>query len=234
MRIAAIIPTKGDRPEDVARVVSSLPLGLNIDPWVLWWQTPIWSDTLARQRMELTTIPVTNGRWPGVGLAYREGFARVVATERYSHVLMFDGDGDMDHRAIPYMLAAAESGAELVVASRWARGGGFVGYDTRKLAVNGLGNLAFRLLLRSPISDLTFGFKLLSVPLLKRLRLEEPGHGIYAETTMLPVAMGARCAEVPTVWRGRRNGVATLDVAAAAKVYARVGLRALRLKCASM
>jgi len=228
MRIAAVVPTKGDRPEAVERVVSSLPLGLNIDPWVMWWQAPIWTDSAARQRMAATCIPICNGRWAGVGLAYREGFSRIVASDLYSHVLMYDGDGDMDPHAVPAMVESASSGAELVVASRWARGGGFHGYDFRKLVVNGCGNLAFRLLLRSPISDLTFGFKLLSVPLLKRLHLEEPGHGIYAETTMLPVAMGARCCEVPTVWRGRRDGVATLDVAAAAKVYARVGLRAVR------
>lgn len=227
MRIAAVIPTKGDAPEAVERVVSSLPLGMNIDPWVMWWQSPIWRDAAARQRMAATCIPVCNGRWAGVGLAYREGFARVVASGLYSHVLMYDGDGDMDPRAIPEMIDAARDGYDLVVASRWADGGGFRGYEPRKLAVNFLGNLAFKLALRTQLRDLTFGFKLLSVPLLSRLVLEEEGHGIYAETTMLPVAMGAKCCEVPTVWRGRRDGVATLPVRQAAKTYFKVGLRAI-------
>lgn len=228
MRIAAVIPTKGDAPEAVERVVSSLPL--DVEPWVLWWRSPVWRDSAARQRMNATAISISGGRWPGVGLAYREGFARIVGQGMYTHCLMFDGDGDMDARTVPAMVERAAQGYDLVVASRWCKGGGFEGYDPRKLVVNMLGNLAFKLLLRSPISDMTFGFKLLSVSLLKRLVLEAEGHDIYAETTMLPVAMGARCCEVPTVWRGRREGVATLDVQGAARTYLRAGIRALRVR----
>ena len=89
-----------------------------------------------------------------------------------------------------------------------------------------IGNLVFLLILITSITDLTFGFKILSTELISKLNLKACGHDIYAETTIFPIIIGARCCEVPTVWRGRTQGTSTLSVGKAIRVYLKIGLRA--------
>lgn len=232
MRLAVVVAAKGEAPEDVERVCSRLPEDAHV--YVCRHERSwTWRDLAARERFISRYIELP-GPYRGAGHAYRAGFHIVCIQEQYSHVLMYDGDGDMDPACIPSMLDAAARGADLVVASRWARGGGFVGYDRRKLALNWLGNKFWRWALRAPVSDLTYGYKLMTAEL-AALPYQADDHGIYAETTMLPIALGARCAEVPTVWKGRARGVATLSPAQTAGPYMAAGLRAMkaRLQCAS-
>jgi len=93
---------------------------------------------------------------PGIGRAYRQAFARVTGT----HVLIIDADGEMDLDAVPQFVAAARQGAELVLGSRWIRGGGAVGYDRTTYVLNRGFQYLFRLLFWTRVHDLTYGFKL--------------------------------------------------------------------------
>src|SRR5262249_54125674 len=57
---------------------------------------------------------------PGVGRAFREGYART----RGNPILSMDSDGEMDVATIPPMLVAmAQGNYGLVVGSRWMKGG---------------------------------------------------------------------------------------------------------------
>lgn len=220
MRVVAIIPAKNENPADMRKVINLLPF--SVKPIIVWFERPAF---ITNTECLLYGIEQLNKR--GVGCAYCEGF-EFALKEGYTHCLMYDADGDMDATIVPEMLGRAEKGYDLVVASRWARGGGFKGYDKTKLIFNFLGNLFFRIILITPITDLTFGFKLLSADLLSKLNLKSQGHGIYAETTMLPIAIGARCCEIPTIWKGRQNGVATLSISEAINTYLRVGWQAVK------
>lgn len=220
MKIAAIVPAKDEDPNIVLEVVEKLPK--SITPIVVWFERPSF--------IEKTSLiyGIEQQEKCGVGCAYREGF-KVAIEQGYTHCLMYDADGDMDATTIPKMLKRLERGYELVVASRWASGGGFQNYDKLKLVVNFFGNFIFRFAFLTRITDLTFGFKIISTELLSKLELQSQGHDIYAETTMLPIAVGATCAEVPTVWKGRRNGVASLSIKKAFWIYLKTGMRILKL-----
>lgn len=143
---------------------------------------------------------------PGAGLAVRQGIAEASGT----HILLMDSDGEMDVETVPRMVAAlAQHGADMVVASRWAAGGGAVGYDPVKYVLNRGYQLLFRVLFRTRIHDLTLGFKLARADVMKSLPWTSRFHGIGCETTLRVLRAGFSVVEVPTVWRKRAEGASS-------------------------
>jgi len=142
-------------------------------------------------------------RNPGLGLAVRQGIEEALGT----HILLMDSDGEMDVETVPLMLRALEQEQlDMVVASRWIRGGGVEGYDRFKYFLNRGYQSIFRLLYRTPIHDLTLGFKLGRADVMKALPWSSQFHDIGCETTLRVVRAGWKVGEVPTVWRKRKEG----------------------------
>lgn len=141
---------------------------------------------------------------PGLGLAVRQGLAEASGT----HVLMMDSDGEMDPATAPLMVEKmVETGCDMVVASRWMKGGGVKGYSPIKYFLNRLFQVIFRILYRTKIHDLTLGFKLARRDKIGNIRWNSIFHEIAAETTLRPIKLGYYAEEVPTVWVRRKTGV---------------------------
>lgn len=143
---------------------------------------------------------------PGLGLALREAFAKVTGT----HAVMIDGDGEFELAALPKMIKKAEEGDEVVIASRWMKGGRVYDYDPLTYILNRGFQYIFRLLFWTNIHDLTYGYKLVDVNILKRFKWEGRSHEIAMETTLRPLKAGYRIAEVPSIWRKRQEGVSKI------------------------
>lgn len=140
---------------------------------------------------------------PGVGRAFREGYA--IATG--DPILSVDSDGEMEAEAVPKMLAKMIEGNHgLVVGSRWAPGGGFVGYSRLKKPLNLMFQKLFGLLFQTKIHDLTYGFKLTRGEVVRSIEWEATLHEIGCETTLKPIRVGVSVAEVPTIWTARVSG----------------------------
>ncbi len=143
---------------------------------------------------------------PGVGHAFREGYARV----RGNVVLSMDSDNEMELAAIPRMLdKLAEGNYGLVVGARWLPGGGFVGYSRFKRWLNWGFQQLFRWLSWTALHDLTYGFKVLRAEVVHGIAWESALHEIGCETTLKPVRLGVSVAEVPSTWTARTQGRST-------------------------
>jgi glycosyltransferase involved in cell wall biosynthesis len=164
---------------------------------------------------------------PGVGRAYREGYQLA----RGSHILMMDSDGEMQTETVPRLIAEMErTGADVVIASRWASGGGAIGYPPLKYFLNRGYQYLFRALLWTSLSDLTFGFKLLRREVVEAIEWTACFQDIGAESTMYPLCAGFKIAQVPTVWRGRA-GVSQHSLSLSRNLlYVRAAGRALVLR----
>jgi hypothetical protein len=144
-------------------------------------------------------------RYPGQGHAFREGFAIATGT----HFLMMNADLETDPRDAPALIRAIEPGSlDLVVASRFMRGGAvdLRGYGPLKALVTyafqGLAGAAFG----SGIQDLTFCYKIGTRALFHSIAWRGTGHELALETTLRPIALGYRVAQLPTAWIGRGEG----------------------------
>ncbi|OGG51469.1 hypothetical protein A3F28_01405 [Candidatus Uhrbacteria bacterium RIFCSPHIGHO2_12_FULL_57_11] len=139
---------------------------------------------------------------PGFGQAYREAFPHA----RGTHILMLDADEEFDLVAIPRMIDRAGDGADVVVGCRWIPGGGVEGYGLSTFFANRAFQLVLRLAFRTPLHDLTFGFKLLSIHVIRSIPWEGKMHELAMETTLKPLRFGYRVEEVPAFWTRRREG----------------------------
>ncbi|MCX8126135.1 MAG: glycosyltransferase [Dehalococcoidia bacterium] len=142
-------------------------------------------------------------RNPGLGYAFREGFEHASG----SHVLIMSSDGETPAEAIPKMVSKMEqTNCDVVIASRWVDGGKFIGYDPIKYQLNKLFHYIFRMLYRTKVKDLTFGFKIMRTEIAKQMAWESQFHDICIETTVLPLKAGFHLEEVPVVWQKRTSG----------------------------
>lgn len=140
---------------------------------------------------------------PGVGWALREGMK--LASHEY--VAIMSGDLETEPEAVDRMYQRMkETNADVVIGSRWAKGGGFKNYNPIKYVFNWAFQKLFRIVYRTRIDDLTYGFKILRKHVIDSIEWESAFHEIYIETTIRPLKAGYRVEQVPTVWIGRREG----------------------------
>jgi len=120
----------------------------------------------------------------GNGIAYRQGFKEAQGT----HILMIDSDGEMDVTTVPLMIKKLnETNSSIVIASRYVKGGGLVGYAIYKSIVNPIFHLIFKFLFSTKVKDLTCGFKIIKTELIKKYNWVAKYQDIAFETTLRPL-----------------------------------------------
>lgn len=142
----------------------------------------------------------------GNGSAFRQGFSLA----KGDYILMIDSDGEMDVSTIPSMIEKIEeTDCDVVIGSRYAKGGGIKGnYPFTKYILNRSFQAIFKLLYRTKINDLTFGFKLFKVKIIEEIKFSSTHQNIGAETTLRPIKLGYKVCEVPTTLHFRQTGEA--------------------------
>jgi len=122
-------------------------------------------------------------------------------------VLVTMADLADDLAALPAMLAAWSAGADLVVGSRYVRGGSSVGGSRLKRLVGRWGSAVLRHAAQFPVRDASNAFRLYDGSLVHRLQVP-PATGFEVMLALLLAAWqaGARVEEVPAAWRARERG----------------------------
>ena len=149
----------------------------------------------------------------GLGVAYRDAFRWVLERPDARAIVQMDADFSHDPAALPRILAPLMRDADLVLGTRYMRGGDTVGWPwSRKLISRG-GTLFARTVLLLPYRDLTGGFKAWRRELLEAIRLRETsgsGYGFQVETTWWAHRRGARIVQVPIIFRERVAGASKM------------------------
>jgi len=160
-------------------------------------------DLCAKPAMQPNIRIIVQGPRSGIGWAYREAIPHINGT----HALIMSSDLETNpDDAAAMVRKAEETGADIVCASRWMRGGGFTGYSPLKLVLNYGYNLIFRLLYRTSIHDITFGYKLIRSEILRTVNWDYGTHKFCAELLLKPLRLGYTATEIPTKWVKRQAG----------------------------
>jgi dolichol-phosphate mannosyltransferase len=182
---------------------------------------------------ELAFVSVLHRRGKeGLGAAYIAGFREVLGTDA-ELVLEMDCDFSHDPRDVRRLIEEAENGADLVLGSRYVPGGSIPTWGAVRRAVSAGGNLYARVILGSPIHDLTGGFKCFRRRVLETIDLGEidsRGYGFQIETTYRSVRAGFRVVEIPIAFVDREVGHSKMTwtiVLEAVKKVPELRLRAL-------
>lgn len=149
----------------------------------------------------------------GLGTAYVEGFEWALERD-YPFIAEMDADFSHDPRDLARLLGAVAEGADVAVGSRNVPGGGIVGWGIGRHVLSKGGSLYARLVLGTPIHDMTTGFKVYRREALRSISpstLRSNGYAFQIETTYRAVLRGARVAEVPIVFVDRCAGHSKMD-----------------------
>jgi len=153
----------------------------------------------------------------GLGAAYRAGFAEVLKNDDYTHVITMDADGSHRVEDLPAMMdAPASSDISITLGTRWIKGGSVVNWPLSRQLLSRAGTAYARIALRIPLHDLTGGFRIYSIPLLRKLNLHQmsaTGYCFQIEMAMASDLAGASQYEVPITFVERVNGVSKMSKA---------------------
>jgi glycosyltransferase involved in cell wall biosynthesis len=146
---------------------------------------------------------VKNSVCAGVVGAILTGFDAV----DHGPVLVVMGDLSDDLAQVDRMLALYRDGYDVVVGSRYMRGGRIEGGPWLKQLLSRIAGLTLHWLRGIPTSDATNAFKIYDRNMLKTLEISSRrGFELNLEITVKAFLQGYRIAEVPSVWKDRTAG----------------------------
>lgn len=133
----------------------------------------------------------------GLGAAYLAGFAWAHDRD-YDAVVEMDADGSHAPEELPRLLDALAE-ADVVLGSRWVRGGRVVNWPLHRHLLSRGGNLYTRLALGMPFRDATGGYRAYRLAALEKMDVET-------------VSSQGYCFQVDLAWRAHRNGFRVIEV----------------------
>jgi len=133
----------------------------------------------------------------GLGAAYLAGFEWGI-NAGYDVLVEMDADGSHQPEQLPTLLAALV-GADLVLGSRWVKGGRVLNWPRSREFLSRGGNLWTRLALGIPLRDATGGYRAFRRETLLGLGLDN-------------VASAGYCFQVDLAWRALKAGYRVVEV----------------------
>jgi dolichol-phosphate mannosyltransferase len=217
MRITIILPTYNEA-ENLPNLVSalfSLPLDLNVV--VVDDNSPDGTgkiaDELARQHPNKFYVLHRTGKL-GLRSAYMEGFHKAFE-QGAGAVVQMDADFSHDPAVLPEM-ARRIAMNDVVIGSRYVTGGSL---DDRwpvwRKALSSFGNFYARTILRSPLHDMTTGYRMWRREALQAMpldRIRSSGYIFLVEMAYVAYLMGFRISEVPIHFADRRWGKSKMSL----------------------
>jgi len=143
----------------------------------------------------------------GLGAAYIAGFKYAIEAG-YDFIVEMDADGSHRSQDLPKLLAVCESN-DLVIGSRYVRGGKTMNWPLHRQWLSRGGNLYAKLMLGSKLNDMTAGFRVFRVSFLESMDLETinaRGYSFQIEMAYRTIRSAAKAVEVPITFVEREIG----------------------------
>lgn len=167
------------------------------------------ADIAERTGKELGNVDILRrAAKSGLGSAYRDGFAWGIE-RRFDAVVEMDSDLSHDPAALPELLAPLSDGADLVVGSRYMRGGSIPQWRLHRRVLSQGGNIYASALLGLHVRDSTSGFRAYSSEILRKVDLTSvraDGYGFQIEMVQEVLEAGGTVTEVPIRFVDRVEG----------------------------
>ncbi len=154
-------------------------------------------------------------RKDGLGNAYRAAITEAIESNQFSHIVTMDSDGSHRVEDLHLMFASADKDElSVTLGTRWMPGGRVVNWPKYRQFLSKAGTAYARKVLGIPLRDLTGGFRIYSVAILKKLKINEMtanGYCFQIEMAMASDLAGAVFVEVPITFIERVNGLSKMS-----------------------
>ena len=148
----------------------------------------------------------------GLGAAYLDAFGWA-KSNGYDVVVEMDADGSHRPQDLTKILDALTSN-DVVLGSRWIKGGRVVNWATSREVLSRGGNLYTRMWLGIPIHDATGGFRayrMSALDVMNTNQVESQGYCFQVDMAWRAVKANLRVAEVPITFVERELGESKMD-----------------------
>lgn len=210
MRTLIIIPTYNER-ENIISLAETI-LGLNSEFEVLVVDDNSLDGTAdlvkeIQKKFPRLFLYQRIGR-RGFGSSYLDAFKRILREEYYETVEMMDADFSHNPEEIPKMIEKL-SGFDVVVGSRYVRGGKIENWSWRRRLLSRFANFYARTILGTPIKDMTTGFMCFRRDVLNKVNLNSinsQGYAFLIEIKYRMQKADFKILEYPITFTERREG----------------------------
>jgi dolichol-phosphate mannosyltransferase len=143
----------------------------------------------------------------GLGAAYIAGFNYAFGLG-FDFVVEMDADGSHRAEDLPKLLAICQDN-DLVIGSRYVRGGKTENWPLHRQWLSRGGNIYAKIMLGSKLNDMTAGFRVFRSSFLQGMNLatiNARGYSFQIEMAYRTIQLGGRTAEVPITFVEREIG----------------------------
>jgi dolichol-phosphate mannosyltransferase len=147
----------------------------------------------------------------GPGSAHADGYKFA----RGEIVVGMDTDFSHDPHDIPRFVAKIREGYDLVVGSRYIRGGTYEvrTFETLKKSIaSRLGNVLILILTRAPVHDFTTALRAIRYEVIHKVETESKGNSFFMEFIIKSYRRGYKITELPITFRDRVAGKSKLKL----------------------
>lgn len=214
MKLAVIIPTYNERENSLLlrlALTSALP-----EPFLLIFVDDSSPDGTANALKSLNDpqlILISREGKQGIGSAYKAGFHRALA-EGADLIVQMDADLSHDPSELKKMIAAGGS-ADLVIGSRYVKGGRVIGWGPWRHFCSRSAMLFARAFLGLQARDVTSGYRVWRASTLKAVlngTIASSGYAFQEEMLFRAQQAGANIVEVPITFKDRERGNSKLGL----------------------
>jgi dolichol-phosphate mannosyltransferase len=190
------------------------------------------ADALAKENKKISVLHRAGKE--GLGAAYIAGF-RWAFERGYEFLVEMDADGSHRAEDLPKLLAVC-SDFDLVIGSRYVKGGKTMNWPFYRQWLSRGGNIYARIMLGSKLNDMTAGFRVFRASFLKQMDLatiNARGYSFQIEMAYRTIRAGGKATEVPITFVEREIGVSKMStniVTEALMLMTKFGLRRIFLR----
>lgn len=205
-----IIPCKNEE-DGIAKIIQDFSNAISDDTEILIVVDDENDPTLKSipEKIKNLKICINNlGKGPAYAIKYG------INNSKGSAICVAMGDGSDDPRQVEELFALINRGVSVAVATRYSKGGQYVGNSTVKYLLSRLAGLVLYYIFFIRTKDPTNMFKAYSKGFLDRVNIESTnGFTLGLEMIIKAKLQKEKIAEIPTIWIDRTHGETKFTIA---------------------
>ncbi len=149
----------------------------------------------------------------GLGTAYITGF-KWALQKGYEYIFEMDADFSHEPEDLIRLYDACSKGKDLVVGSRYTKGGKVVNWPWDRIFISKGGALYTKMITWMPVNDPTAGFVCYNRRVLEKIPLDKVhfvGYAFQIEMKYRAWKLGFKIGEVPITFKDRKEGVSKMS-----------------------
>ncbi len=216
MRRLVIIPTYNEKENVAAMIAKVFSLPEEFDLLIIDDGSPDGTAAIVKQRQQdfpgRLHLVERSGKL-GLGTAYLTGF-RWGLDHGYDYMCEMDCDFSHNPDDLVRLFAAAATGSDVGVGSRYVKGVNVVNWPMSRLMMSYFASKYVRTVTRMPVHDATAGFVCYSRKALEAIdfdRIKMKGYGFQIEMKYTAWRLGMKIEEVSIVFVDRQEGTSKMS-----------------------